>query len=131
MDRAHRVTSVDPCGPARDQVVSSFGLLAPSLTSCAFAREESRPMSKRYPCGGLGRRQFLAGAGALPVLAGLHPSAREPRAAAGKAALDGPLGVPGPYPGRVIEVRNPAMIRHDKKDRDAIRAAVARGMKEL
>jgi hypothetical protein len=88
-------------------------------------------MAKRYPCGGLGRRQFLAGAAAMPVLAGVHVSAQEPKAAAGKAAPGEKFGVPGPYPGRVIEVRNPKMIRDGKKDREAIKATLARGMKEL
>src|SRR5581483_3388768 len=88
-------------------------------------------MSKRYPCGGLGRRQFLAGAAGLPTLLGAHVSAQEPRVAAGKPGPGETFAVPGPYPGRVIEVRNPAMIRDDKKDRVAIAASVARGMKEL
>jgi hypothetical protein len=39
--------------------------------------------------------------------------------------------VPGPYPGQVVEVRNPAMIKGGVKDRGVIEAAVARGMKEL
>jgi len=83
-------------------------------------------MSKRYPCGGLGRRTFLA-AGAVPLLAGLHTSAQEPKA----NAAPGSLGVPGPYPGRVIEVRKPGMIKDGTRSREAIGAAVDRGMKEL
>src|SRR5206468_2365893 len=93
--------------------------------------EESLPMAKHYPCGGLGRRQFLASTAALPVLAGLHVSAQEPKAAAGKAAPGEKYGVPGPFPGRVVEVRNKAMIRNGTKDREAIKASLARGMKEL
>jgi hypothetical protein len=46
-------------------------------------------------------------------------------------APEGKLGVPGPYPGRVIEVRNPRMIRQGRKDAGAIRQVVDRGMKEL
>src|SRR3954451_3538615 len=88
-------------------------------------------MAKQYPCGGIGRRQFLAGAAALPVLAGLHVSAQEPKPAAGKAAPGERSGAPGPYPGRVVEVRNKAMIRDGTKDRAAIKASLARGMKEL
>jgi uncharacterized protein (DUF362 family) len=93
-------------------------------------------MPKRYPCGGLRRRTFLAGT-ALPMLAGFHASAeaeaQEPRPIPGKAGQgDRPgLGIPGPYPGRVIEVRNPAMIRNGVKSREAIQAGVDRGMKEL
>ena len=88
-------------------------------------------MAKRYPCGGLGRREFLAGAAAIPALAGLHASAQEPKAAAGKADPGEKFGVPGPYPGRVIEVRNRAMIRGGVKNRDAIRASLGLAMKEL
>jgi len=100
-------------------------------------------MSKPYPCGGLGRRAFLAGAATLPVLAGLHVSATEPAktAVANKANTkkkpkpprkpEEKLGIPGPYPGRVIEVRNPRMIRDGVKNRAAIKASVDRGMKEL
>jgi hypothetical protein len=88
-------------------------------------------MSKRYPCGGIGRRQFLAGGFALNALAGTLVSAQEPKAAAGKAEPGEKLGVPGPYPGRVIEVRNKAMIHDGVKNRDAIKATLARGMKEL
>src|SRR4051794_24159301 len=88
-------------------------------------------MQKRYPCGGVGRRQFLAGAAAaLPVLSALHASAAEPKAARDPKLLEG-LGLPGPYPGRVIEARNKAMIRDGKKDRAAIKATVDRGMKAL
>ena len=42
----------------------------------------------RYPCGGLGRRQFLGRPPRLPALAGMpmsYVSAQEPKAAAGKA----------------------------------------------
>ena len=91
-------------------------------------------MSHRYPCGGLGRRQFLGAAAAAPALAALptsYASAQESKAAAGKADANEKWGVPGPYPGRVIEVRNPRMIKNDVKNREAIKASVDRGMKEL
>jgi hypothetical protein len=87
-------------------------------------------MSKSHPCGGLDRRAFLAGA-ALPLLPALHVSGRGPRLAGAKAEPVERLGVPGPYPGRVVEVRNPAMIKDGVKDREAIEASVGRGMKEL
>jgi len=92
-------------------------------------------MASRYPCGGLKRRGFLgAAAGAVAAQASLPSmlvSAQEAKAAAGKAAADEKWGVPGPFPGRVIEVRKPDMIRNDVKDREAIAKAVGRGMKEL
>jgi hypothetical protein len=83
---------------------------------------------------GLGRRQFLAASAAIPALAGIsltYVSAQEPRAAAGKAGTDEKWGIPGPYPGRVIEIRNRRMIRKNVKNREAIHQAVNRGMKEL
>ncbi|MFO0908810.1 MAG: hypothetical protein U0794_10710 [Isosphaeraceae bacterium] len=94
---------------------------------------------KRYPCGGFHRRSFLAAA-AAPVLAssleGIRlVSAAEPRGAANPLRLaeelKGKLGIPGPYPGRVVEVKNPAMIRNGEKSRDAIAQTVSRGLKEL
>jgi hypothetical protein len=50
---------------------------------------------------------------------------------AADAAASGPLGIPGPYPGRVVEVRNPAMIRDGRKDRAAFRTALNRGLTAL
>ncbi len=41
------------------------------------------------------------------------------------------VGYTGAYPGIVVEVRHPRMIRNDIKNREAIRDSVARGMKEL
>ena len=84
---------------------------------------------------GLPRPSPVPGRGAaVPALAGMsltYVSAQEPKAAAGKAEPNEKWGIPGPYPGRVIEVRNPRMIKNDVKDRGAIHAAVDRGMKEL
>jgi hypothetical protein len=89
-------------------------------------------MRKCTPCGGLHRRHFLAAAAALPVLEGVRfVSAQEPKGAVAPRAIDGTLGIPGPYPGRVIEARNPAMIRNGVKNVEAIKKTVARGMKEL
>ena len=52
-------------------------------------------MSNGYPCGGLGRRQFLSAAAAIPAMAAVpvsYVSAQEPKAASGKAE-DGHKGV--------------------------------------
>jgi hypothetical protein len=85
-----------------------------------------------HPCGGLNRRHFLASAAALPALAGQFVSAQEPKAAAKPAGTSfGELGVPGPYPGRVVEVRNPAMIRGGVKNQAAVRQALDLGMRTL
>jgi len=64
----------------------------------------------------------------LPTLAAVrHASAQEKAA---KSPLE-TLGVPGPFPGRVIEARNPGMIRDGKKDRVAIKATLDRGLAAL
>ena len=84
--------------------------------------------------GCLGRRRFLGLTAAVPALASIsltHVSASEPKAAAGKADQNTKWGVPGPYPGRVIEVREPRMIKNDVKNREAIHQAVGWGMTEL
>lgn len=82
-------------------------------------------MGDRHSCGGLNRRHFFATAAAVPLLGAQHVSAQF------KRPDPATLGLPGPYPGRVIEVRNPAMIRNGVRNRDAVRATLARGMKEL
>jgi hypothetical protein len=41
------------------------------------------------------------------------------------------LGAPGLYPGQVVEVKNPAMIKSGVKDRQAIKTALDRGLTEL
>jgi hypothetical protein len=58
-------------------------------------------------------------------------AAQEPKAKDGPATRAGALGVPGPFPGRVVEVRNPAMLRDGRKDREAIRATLDRGLAAL
>ncbi len=79
------------------------------------------------PCGGLRRREFLAAAPLLPwALLGSHASAAEKI-----ARPSGPLGVPGPYPGRVVEARNKGMIQKGVKNREAVKTTLARGMTEL
>ncbi|WP_435007165.1 DUF362 domain-containing protein [Tundrisphaera lichenicola] len=91
-------------------------------------------MTKPYPCGGFSRRKLLAAASMVPLLEGVQfVSAAEPLAAANpRVALDNTkLGIPGPYPGRVIEARHPGLIKDGVRDREAIKATVARGMKEL
>jgi hypothetical protein len=84
--------------------------------------------------GYLNRRGFLAVGASVPVMVEtslIHVSAQEPRAAAGKSNPGTKSGVPGPYPGRVVEVRHSQMIKNDVKNREAIQHATARGMMEL
>ena len=74
------------------------------------------------------RRHFLAGAASATVV-----SAAFPTATGAQVVRDGGgrPGLPGPYPGRVIEIRNPRMIKDGPKDREAIKQSVARGLREL
>jgi hypothetical protein len=90
-------------------------------------------MADSHPCGGVLRRTFLGTAASAPAAAALaaaHVSAQEPKAVPAPGH-GGALGIPGPFPGRVIEVKNPRMIQGGVKDRAAIKEAVDRGMKEL
>ena len=47
------------------------------------------------------------------------------------SAQRGTLGVPGPYPGRVIEIRNLALKRRDGGNRAAVRESLNRGLVAL
>ena len=41
------------------------------------------------------------------------------------------LGIPGPFPGRVVEVHHPGSIDNKKRDRKAVHAMIDRGMRDL
>lgn len=98
-------------------------------------------MNYSHPCHGLSRRNFLAAsAAALPQLSASArgddtdkaPTRAETKTThVGAKNVDTKLGAPGIYPGRVVEVRNPAMIRNGAKDRQAIKASLERGLTEL
>jgi uncharacterized protein (DUF362 family) len=75
------------------------------------------------------RREFVGAAAA--ILGASFVSAQEPKKAAEPDIPNRGLGVPGPYPGRVIEVRNPALIRDGRRDRAAVRATLNRGLVAL
>ena len=83
-------------------------------------------MRGRYPCGGIHRREFLSAA-AVSILGASTVSGQQPEDVAPRS---GPrdAGRPGPYPGRVIEVRNPALKRDGGGDREAVRATLNRGL---
>jgi len=100
-------------------------------------------MHRVYPCGGVSRRHFLAATPAsisfLSALSGSPALAQEAREQASaeathagiKAKAKGVFGAPGLYPGRVIEVKNPAMIRQGAKHHPAIKASLEKGLQEL
>ena len=76
-------------------------------------------MRDHHPCGGIRRRTFFAAAAAaFPVIEGVRRvSAAQPKAAADPKQVDGKLGIPGPYPGRVIEARNRAASAGNEEPR--------------
>lgn len=89
-------------------------------------------MSLFYPCGRMSRRALMAAAATLPVIEGVrHVSASDDTTPMKTLFDKKDLGVPGPFPGRVIEAKNPRLIQNGKRSRDAIRETLNRGMKEL
>jgi hypothetical protein len=97
-------------------------------------------MPNRCPFAAVSRRQFLgASAATIPLISSLaDASAQEASRGTGSASHHGgdpkivsKLGAPGLHPGRVIEVRNPAMCRSGKRDAAAVKTALDRGIKEL
>src|SRR4029077_18701063 len=84
-------------------------------------------MRRRYPCGGMHRREFV-GAAAASILGASVASAQQSRGGSSPARQGGTLGIPGPYPGRVVEVQNPALKRGGPGDRAAVRATLNRGL---
>jgi hypothetical protein len=99
-------------------------------------------MKHAHPCGGINRRHFLtASAASLPLISSLSSGnsvaeAQEPITSTtthigGSKDSATKFGAPGLYPGRVVEVKNPAMIQRGVKDRQAIKSSLERGLKEL
>jgi uncharacterized protein (DUF362 family) len=86
-------------------------------------------MRGQYPCGGIHRREFV-GAAAFSILGAAVAKAQEPKEKADPPQR-GALGVPGPYPGRVIEIRNPALKRKAGENRAAVRETLNRGLVAL
>ena len=86
------------------------------------------------------RREFLSGAAvaaaSTAILSSSMAVSAEPvdkKDEKKKAETPKPLklGVPGPYPGKVIEVRNKALVRNGKRSREEIGKTFRRGLTEL
>jgi hypothetical protein len=99
-------------------------------------------MKHAHPCGGINRRHFLtASAASLPLISSLSSGRSSAEAQervtsttthiGGSKDVSTKLGAPGLYPGRVVEVKNPAMIQQGVKDQKAIKTSLERGLKEL
>jgi hypothetical protein len=86
---------------------------------------------------GFARRELLIGGAAGAVLGGagvwaLRQSQPGLTNSAPPFALEpGKSGIPGPYPGRVIEVHHPDAARGNLRNRPAVREMVRRGVQEL
>lgn len=87
-------------------------------------------MSKRYPCGG-SRRKFFRRVGQGVAAATLTPLMPQFVTAMPTDEEDRNWGIPGPYPGRVVEVAHTGMIKDGIRNGDAIANAMQRGMTEL
>ena len=70
----------------------------------------------------------FVGAAAFSMLAAAASAAQEPKEKA-DPAQGRALGIPGPYPGRVIEMRNPALKRRDGNNRAAVKETLNRGLR--
>src|SRR5262249_12037070 len=68
------------------------------------------------------------GAAAASFIGAAAACGQQPGGGAATSAAGGPPGSPGPFPGRVVEVRNPAMTRGGLKNRAAVKAALDRGL---
>jgi uncharacterized protein (DUF362 family) len=87
-------------------------------------------MRGQYPCGGTHRREFL-GATAISLLGAATVTGQQPKEGRAPGTPARTLGIPGPYPGRVIEVRNLALKRDAGDNRAAVRATLHRGLLAL
>ena len=87
----------------------------------------------------MSRRQFLGVSAAVPIISGFSGLARASEAQqVGATSHHGPavpasakIGAPGPYPGKVVEARNPQMIKSGVRNTQAIKATMDLGIKEL
>jgi hypothetical protein len=131
---------------------ASQGQYSPQRLPAEGAKQQAHSAGARANqstgCPRSSRRTFLAGAAAGVIAGGaagwgIHQltgksltqgqtAEKSPAPAAPRA-----LAIPGPYPGRVIEVNHPGALGTAKKNgyternRDAVKAMIAQGMKEL
>lgn len=86
-----------------------------------------------YPCCGITRRGFLLGAAAGLPLGWLAYRALHPGFSGRSVEVPRPaLAMPGPFPGRVVEVQHPGVLdAHNTVNADAVRAMMQAGMSRL
>src|SRR5262245_3551429 len=87
--------------------------------------------------GAVSRRTFVAGAAAGAVVGGAAVWGTQ-RWLGQRSAAEAPLivpdtkfGLPGRYPGKVIEVHHSEAAQGNKRNRPAVKAMLDRGLKEL
>jgi uncharacterized protein (DUF362 family) len=88
-------------------------------------------MRERRSSYGMKRREFLAASTVLPFATTGLLAVEPVVATAGQVHDEDVLGVPGPYPGRVVEVKNKALEREGNASRATVRATLNRGLVEL
>ncbi|WP_133512490.1 DUF362 domain-containing protein [Candidatus Thiosymbion oneisti] len=78
-------------------------------------------------------RAVLVGALSPALLAGGEnsPNSRRPDKSATVGGKEKGLGIPGPFPGRVVEVYHPGSVVNQRVQREPVRKMVDRGMREL
>src|SRR5437899_7364673 len=81
----------------------------------------------------MNRRSFLAAAASLPALSAADGRPIPNYRIVTKYKPAPPLGMPGPYPGRVVTVHSPNCIDEttEKVDVPSVQAMIARGMTTL
>ena len=84
------------------------GLAAGTLAGCS---RRSRSVDPRWPSHEIGTNSPVPQA---PILGSANH-----------------LGMPGPYPGRVIEVQHPGSVTDGERDQTAIKMMIQRGMQQL
>ncbi len=92
-----------------------------------FEQFHQRRASRRAFTAGVGTGLLTAGAGWASWWAWKnHVRTDQP-----PTHEDGPLGIPGPYPGRVVEVSHPGAVRNLKRNRAVVKRMIDRGMTQL
>jgi len=87
------------------------------------------PKSVSPPASAFDRRAFLQAATSVAGLSALGGAAPPGDPEAGRALRQ--LGIPGPFPGRVVEVQHPDSVRDSVPNPDVVRDMVRRGMATL
>ncbi|HEX8203756.1 MAG TPA: DUF362 domain-containing protein [Isosphaeraceae bacterium] len=83
------------------------------------------------PASAFDRRGFLQATAAVAGLAALGSAGSLAAEAEARPAPGDRPGMPGPYPGRVVEVRDPAAVRAGVPDAESVHRMVERGMTAL